>query len=111
MAEQTIYNIAEQMLKERLISDYDVDTEIVSVPPSESVYVYPNGDYFLFVHAFSDRPLNGKIISGDNALRINSKTMSSSMFKHKMFHAAMHIINYDTVEDLSIEVLRITPVS
>lgn len=111
MADTSIYKIAEQMLKEYGVHDYDIDVEIHSVDPSNVKYIYPNGDLFLSANAFSDNPLNGKIVAADNALRIDAKTMLSSLFKHKIFKTVMRIQNLDTTEDLNVEFLRITPVS
>lgn len=111
MAETSIYTIAQQMLKEYGVHDYDVDVEIHTIDASGEIFIYPNGDMFLFANAFSDQPLNGKIVGGDNALRINAKNMSSDLFKHKIFKTPVRISNFSTSEDLNIEFLRITPVS
>jgi hypothetical protein len=107
--ENSIYEIAKHLLEKRGINKYDIQPEIITANPASVMTIFTNGDLYLFVNAFSDEPVDAKIVSQDAALRLSAKTINSNIYKHKMFQKPIEIQNFNQNEDVVIEFLRITP--
>lgn len=111
MASNKIFEIVRQKLRERQIYDWDMTSQLITIDPDSKLDYFTNGDLFLLVHFFSDNPVNGKIVSPDNAIRLNATNASSELLKHKLFSRVMQFTNFDSDEDLVCEFLRITPIN
>jgi len=104
--------IKNQMLKHQ-VQDYHLQQILMEAGPLEKITIEVNNDFYFFVNAFTDAGvLNGRIsgIGGGNALNLDPLTANMKVYKYQIFKGKMLLQNYDPINILYVELMRVTPI-
>ncbi len=104
--------IKNQMIKHQ-VQDYHLQQILMEAGPGKKITIDINNDFYFFVSAFSDAGiLNGRIsgIGGGNGLNIDPLTANMKIYQYQIFKGRMILINYDPINTLYVELMRVTPI-
>lgn len=107
-----IYIIGNEMLKHAVQAHQD-EPVLITIPANSEKVIDGTNDFNFFVNAFTNAGIaNGRIngSGGGNAMDISPMTINSKIFKFQMFKGEIKIQNFDPLNTLYVELMRVTPV-
>ncbi len=110
---EALFEIIRNQMEKHRVKTYHMHPILLTVEPSKETTIDINNDFYFFVNAFSDAgTIEGRIsgIGGGNGLDLNPLTGNMAIVKYQMFKGRLHLQNFDPINTLYVEVLRITPI-
>lgn len=110
---EALFEIIRNQMEKHRVEVYHMHPILLTVDPLKDITIDINNDFYFFVNAFSGAgTINGRIsgIGGGNGLDLNPLTSNMAIVKYQMFKGRLYLQNFDSINTLYVEVLRITPI-
>ncbi len=102
----------DQSLKDIGVFQYKLYPSLIAIPASSTVEIAQKNDVYFLVDAFTSNggPINGEIISSQNALALKPHIIQTKCYKHQPFRGGINIVNADATQVMYVEMMIASPV-